>query len=118
MIGPTPLQLLEQYGCSIIPVDQNKKPAWQLLPQRFDEAERRMKGQWKPFQERKPTPEEVQRWSKAAPHSFAIVTGRLSGRITFDFDGEAGAALARKWGVSPHRSTPSGGFHLDVTYPG
>src|ERR1700733_10609682 len=96
-------------GCSIIPVNLDKRPAWSMLPQRFDETQKRMRGQWKPYQERRPNADEMMRWSKATPPAFAIVTGEISGRITFDFDGEQGVKLAQAWGVHPHRRTGSGG---------
>ncbi len=105
-------------GCSIIPVNLDKRPAWSLLPQKFDETAKRMKGEWKPFQERRPNAGEMTRWSKATPPAFAIVTGEISGRITFDFDGEQGVKLAQSWGIHPHRRTGSGGLHLDVVHPG
>jgi hypothetical protein len=118
MIGPTPLQLMEQYAApsSRRPEKEAGMAASTATLRRGRAAN---EGAMETgFQERRLTPEEVQRWSRATPDSFAIVTGRLSDRLTSDFGGEAGAVLARKWGVSPHRSTPSGGFHLDVTYPG
>src|ERR1700737_43272 len=118
MTSPTATELRERFGCSVIPVKVDKKPAWNLLPQKFDESKQQMRGEWKSFQERKPTPDEVSRWVGANVPAFAIVTGRISDRITFDFDGEAGVALAQRWGIQPHRKTGSGGLHLDVEYPG
>ncbi len=118
MIAPTVTDLWRNHGCSVIPVKLDKKPAWNLLPQKFDEFEKRMKGQWKSFQERQPTEDEVRRWTTANTPAFAIVTGQISKRIVFDFDGPDGVALAQQWGVHAHRKTGSGGLHLDVEYPG
>ena len=118
MMAPTVTDLFERFGCSVIPVKLDKKPSWALLPQRFDEGEQRMRGQWKPFQERKPTTDELSRWVKANVPAFAIVTGQISNRVVFDFDGPDGVALAQQWGIQAHRKTGSGGLHLDVEYPG
>jgi putative DNA primase/helicase len=118
MIAPTLTELADGFGCSIIPVKLDKKPSWTHLPQRYDETEKRMRGQWKPFQQRKPTTDEMSRWVKANVPAFAIVTGEISNRVVFDFDGPDGVALAEKWGVRAHRKTGSGGLHWDVEYPG
>jgi hypothetical protein len=56
--------------------------------------------------------------SSLRPAGYAIVTGVISGRITFDFDGPKGAELVRLWGIHPHRKTGRGGFHWDITHPG
>lgn len=107
MTQPTPSELLQQYSCSLIPIRVDKKPDSSLLLPG---------GQWKPFQERLPTTAELNSWSHAA--GLAIVTGKISRRITFDFDGQTGVELARRWAIRPHRRTGSGGFHLDVVHPG
>jgi hypothetical protein len=112
-MGPTVTELWKEYGCSVIPVGLNKRPAWQLLPQVWDESTKRNKPTWKPFQSRSPSQQEIEAWSKAQPPAFAIVTGKISGRITFDFDGEAGIKLAEEWKHSPasavrQRRTSSG----------
>jgi uncharacterized protein (DUF927 family) len=101
------------HGYSIIPTRLDKKPNWNLLPKDADG-----KATWKPYQERKPHADEMERWDKASPPAYSIVTGRLSGVVTLDFDGEPGRELARQWGIRPHRKTGSGGLHWDVRYPG
>ena len=95
---------------SVMPCQLDKKPFFRLLPK--DERGNRT---WAPFQIRLATPDEIRAWIKAKPPAWAIVTGTISGRVTIDFDGEAGRQLAEKWDV---RQTPSGGGHLDVVHPG
>jgi predicted P-loop ATPase len=100
-------------GWSIIPVNLNKKPYWDLLPKGPDG-----KPIWKPFQTRLTTPDELASWIRANPPAFAIATGAFSHVVTFDFDGDKGVELAQKWGIRPHRRTGSGGLHWDVQHPG
>ena len=102
MTEPTPLDLLDR-GCSIIPVLATKKPA---LPS------------WKQYQTVRPTTDELQQWQASKPAAYAFITGAISGRVTFDFDGDKGVELAERWGIRPHRKTGSGGLHLDVKHPG
>jgi hypothetical protein len=100
-------------GYSIIPTRLDKKPHWDLLPKGADG-----KPSWKEYQEWQPHPEEIAAWDKASPPAYAIVTGRISEVVTFDFDGEPGRKLAQRWGIRPHRETGSGGLHWDVRHPG
>src|SRR5437773_12272425 len=90
-------------GWSIIPTGLNKVP---------------LVKHWKPYQNRHPTPDEIKKWEKMRPPAWAMVTGRLSCRITLDFDGKAGCETLKRLGLKPHRSTPSGGFHVDFIHPG
>jgi hypothetical protein len=73
---------------------------------------------WKPYQRRLPTPGEMAAWRKLDPDRWAMVTGAISGIVTLDFDGGPGRDRLRELGISPHRSTPSGGFHADFRHPG
>jgi hypothetical protein len=90
-------------GWSVIPTNADKKP---------------MLESWKPFQAKRPTDAEVMNWQRARPAAWAAITGEVSGFITLDFDGEPGRATLAKLGISPHRRTPSGGFHCDFRHPG
>jgi bifunctional DNA primase/polymerase-like protein/uncharacterized protein DUF3987 len=90
-------------GWSIIPVGRNKVP---------------LVKHWKPYQERRPTPNEITNWETMRPPAWAVVTGKISGIITLDFDGEAGRKTLELLHLKPHRSTPSGGFHVDFIHPG
>lgn len=85
----------------------------------WDEREAKWRATWKEFQTQAPTEAEVRAWYGAhgAP-GLAMVTGMVSGVVCIDFDGPEGAALARSWGLRPHVTTPSGGWHVYVTHPG
>ena len=98
----TPQEALE-LGWSIMPANISKKP---------------MLTSWKPYQSRRPSPEEFQKWIKMNPPRWAVITGMVSGRITLDFDGEPGCETMRKLEIQPHRKSPGGGFHADFTHPG
>src|SRR5262245_8538335 len=54
-------------GLSIIPLKPNKQPAWTLLP-----SDTEGKAVWKPFQKRRPTPDELTNWVARRPAGFAI----------------------------------------------
>jgi hypothetical protein len=96
-------QAARQAGYSVIPIGANKKP---LL------------NTWKPFQSRFPTDHEFMTWLKLNPPLWAFVTGAISRVVCLDFDGESGRQTLEKLGLKPHRSTPSGGFHVDFLHPG
>ena len=98
----TPEWAIEQ-GWSILPCGMNKRP---------------MIRSWKPFQTRRATKEELAAWRRLNPPAWAVVTGKVSGRITLDFDGEAGRLTMEGLNIKPHRRTPSGGFHADFEHPG
>lgn len=100
--GPTPSEALS-LGWSVIPCDQNKKPIIKT---------------WKPFQERQAKLDEVAQWVRRNPAAWGIVTGIISKRITLDFDGVSGKTTCDKLHLRPHRSTPSGGVHVDFDHPG
>ena len=99
--APSPAEAIE-LGWSIIPCDRNKKP----------------RVRWKSFQDCRPTPKEVEEWSLRNPATWAFVTGQISERITLDFDGDPGRQALKKLGLTPHRRTPSGGYHVDFLHPG
>src|ERR1017187_9845250 len=91
------------FGWSIIPTGPNKKP---------------LVSKWKPYQARQATDAEIRLWTRSQPAGWAVVTGAISGRITLDFDGEAGRRTLEQVGLQPHRRTPSGGYHVDFRHPG
>jgi uncharacterized protein (DUF927 family) len=112
-IAPNPLTLAHELGYSLIPIRMDKKPHYQLLPK-----DANGKATWKPYQNRHPNEDELQRWLMMKPPAFGIVTGKISGLVVFDFDGESGRQLALRWNVRAHRKTGSGGLHWDIQYPG
>ena len=102
-VPPAVLRAIER-GWSVIPVRLDKRPCL---------------SSWKEFQTRRTTLSEVQGWQKEfAPAAWAVVTGKISGRVIFDFDGEPGRETLKKLGLDPHIETGSGGYHVDVEYPG
>jgi len=101
MTSPSPAELLGR-GYSVIPLRADKKPYFS----------------WKEYQTRRPSVDELKTWEGMNPPAYAVITGKISGIVTFDFDGEKGVALAKQWSLRPHRRTGSGGLHLDVVHPG
>lgn len=97
---------LRAAGGSIIPCGPDKKP---LIP-------------WKQYQEQFCTNAEFKAWEKLKPACWAMVTGKLSGIITLDFDGQPGLETFDKIICGTlcyeHRYTPSGGLHMDYVHPG
>ena len=63
-----------KFGFSVIPVGKDKKPI-------ID---------WKEYQTRYPSPEELEKWFSDGKNNIAIVTGPISGIAVLDIDGEEG----------------------------
>ena len=102
MVGDE-LRELHAMGRSLIPVAADKRP---FFP-------------WKAYQFERPDLAQLERWDEEySPPIWAGVTGEVSGFISLDFDMPAGPATAATLGLTPHRSTPSGGLHVDVAHPG
>lgn len=91
-----------ELGLSVIPVDKDKKP---LL-------------QWKEFQERKATPEEVDAWFNVHPDAnIGIVTGKISGICVVDFDTEDAYEKAKAKGLPKTVLVKTGrGYHSYFKY--
>jgi len=97
-----------QKGFSIIPCGRDKKP---LL-------------EWKEFQHRRATPEEVQGWYEKNPDAnIGIVTGAISGICVIDIDSEIGREnimpylLQDDAYITPTVNTPRGGSHIYFKCP-
>lgn len=91
-------------GHAVLPVDAEKTPLVE----------------WKEYQRRAPTREEILDWIRAFGEriwGWVRVTGARGGVIVVDLDGAA-AAHAATWGVEPHVRTGSGGYHLILAHPG
>ena len=108
-------------GISIIPIDTNKRPLWQLLPKNA-----KGKATWEPFQHRIADEETVRAWFADGKAGIAAVCGAVSGGLlAIDHDvtrlypawRERAGELAD--GLVIQR-TPSGGNHalLRCTDPG
>jgi len=90
-------------GCSVLPCGLNKRP---LIPE------------WTSLQTVRPTIEQVEHWhTELHPPAWGLITGPISQRVVFDFDGIAGLATAQKYGIRFHIGTPSGGGHQYLQCP-
>lgn len=78
-------------------------------------------GRWTEFQGRLPTKREVQVWFSNLDCNIGIVTGRISGVVVVDADGEEGLESIRRLKLSPTLTarTGGGGYHLfySITHP-
>jgi hypothetical protein len=90
---------------------------WPMLPSTG--AQKKPCVGWKQFQNRLPSEAELRDWDRVF-HSqrWGLVTGKLSGVVVVDFDGEKGIRLMRNGGINPHIRTGSGGFHWYLQHPG
>lgn len=75
---------------------------------------------WKEYQARKPTPEEMARWKKRFPGcNWAVITGQVSGVVVLDVDGPEGAEAVKgkhlplTWAVRTGK-----GIHYYFKHPG
>ena len=108
------------WGRSVVPV-RRKVPHGEALfvsGHGYEDADGQH-GRWMVFQDRPPTTDELWTWFVTCKATgLAMVTGKVSGIVVLDFDGEAGKQLLGKFGLKPHVRTPSGGLHLYVVHPG
>ncbi len=78
----------------------------------------RVRAAWKPLQETPPTEQHVRTWfTDPTDKGLALITGRISGRIVIDFDGDDGRDAAHALGIRPHVITGSGGYHWHLAAP-
>lgn len=76
---------------------------------------------WREWQVRRPTADQVAAWWRRWPQAnIAIITGRPSGIIVLDVDGEEGRALlqGRYIPPTPTARTGGGGWHYYFRHPG
>lgn len=117
-------------GLSFFPTDQ-KLPAFNLLPRRFDPAEGKKKHTWIGYQHRQPYPEELAFWYKEQrAHELALVCGPSSngnipnaGLFIVDLDrpGLISAfrdACGKAWTKVAIQRTRKGGLHLAMLCDG
>jgi len=84
-----------RFGFSLVPLDpQSKEPAMEVLP-RGDDG----KPTWAPFQQRKPTEEELQRWFPAGTRRGI---GLIQRELVVAVDGDTPEALAWMLAHLPH----------------
>jgi replicative DNA helicase len=77
--------------------------------------------EWKEFQYRLPTEEEVSSWFDENPDaSIGILTGKISNLVVFDLDGQGAIDYATKEGGFPStaKALTKKGFHVYVQHPG
>jgi len=114
--------LSEQF--SVIPVGIDKRPHAGLLKRAgaceplVRNGHQTTRAIWRPFQTRRASKEELAIWTRGKPPAWAIVTGKISGAVVLDYDGEDGRKLVQQWHIPPHVRTGSGGFHHYVQHPG
>lgn len=88
-------------GYSVIPVGRDKKP---------------LISEWKPYQERRATAEEIRAWFSRFPAaSIAIITGQISGIVVIDVE-EGGKTTNLPATVMSR--TGGGGYHFYYKHPG
>ena len=69
-------------GLSVIPIAPGtKEPAHALLPRVYDAEAGRERPTWRPFQERLPTDDELERWFGRTDAGVGIATGKVSGGL-------------------------------------
>src|SRR5262245_59075806 len=112
-------------GLSVLPIalDGSKAPAWPDLPRQWNEAEKKFKHVWEPFQTRRATAAELRQWfDRSRPVGIGIACGAVSGNLVV-LDFETQAAYDRWLGrlAAPHPEvldrcplvlTPGGGIHI------
>lgn len=109
----TPMQAaVNEYasmGFSVIPIKPNDKRPWI--------------SEWKPYQECRPTSQELRQWFRADDKNLAIVCGPVSGNLgVLDIDDpELAKAMAADVGLQAETTiieTPRGGIHIYIRETG
>ena len=98
-------------GYSVIPL-KGKVPDASVLPREIDEKGE-SKPTWKPYQKRKPTEEELQKWfGNGSNRNIGIVTGDISGLAVVDLDTKEAIQIAKKLNFPATPMVKTGdGFH-------
>jgi len=75
---------------------------------------------WTPLQEALPSEDIVRVWfgRERDGLGMALITGKTSGVVVLDFDGDEGVKLLGQLGLPAHVRTGSGGYHVRFTHPG
>ncbi|MBM3282771.1 hypothetical protein FJY90_00825 [Candidatus Gottesmanbacteria bacterium] len=87
----------------------------------IDECKTPLLFNWKEYQERFPTIEEVTRWFTENPlANIAIITGKVSNLVVFDLDSKEAEVYADQKGGFPNtvRARTGKGYHVYVKHPG
>lgn len=75
---------------------------------------------WGPLQEALPSEDVVREWfgRERDGLGLALITGKTSGIVVLDFDGDEGVRLLGQLGLPAHVRTGSGGYHVRFIHPG
>ncbi len=87
----------------------------------IDECKTPILFNWKEYQERLPTVEEITKWFTENPlANIAIITGKVSNIVVFDLDSEEAEKYADEKGGFPTtvRAKTGKGYHVYVKHPG
>lgn len=120
MTMPNTLDIANYYvqkqGFSLIPL-LGKIPDASVLPKEPDEKGE-LKATWKPYQSRKPTPEELQKWfGNGVKRNIGIVTGSISGIAVVDLDTPEAVQIAKDLELQDTPVVKTGkGYHLYYQY--
>jgi bifunctional DNA primase/polymerase-like protein len=87
----------------------NLPAAWPLIPAVDDGQGKRPRAKWGGI--------DWPKWDHWTAELWGLLTGRVTGFVALDFDGEAGAAVLSRLGLWPHMQTGSGGHHVYITAP-
>ncbi len=110
---------LRQLGLSVIPIHAPGMPLPRGAP--AGDAGKVPLIPWKEFQERQPTEQEIRSWAARWPNAnLAVVTGKISGVIVLDVDGQAGVQTIGSLPPIPEtcRSSTGRGQHIWFNHPG
>jgi hypothetical protein len=114
------LQYLSK-GFSVIPLNSPRTIFGRHTQKEFNDRCKRptIKG-WKEFQNRHPTPAEINDWWEQWPDAnIAIVTGKISNLVVFDIDKQDATEYAEEEGGFPItvKAISGKGYHVYVQYP-
>lgn len=73
-------------------------------------------GRWTDFQNRLPTPNEVEAWFTLMDCNVGMVTGKISGVVVVDADGDEGINSVRSLGLERTLSSRTGGGGMHLFY--
>jgi putative DNA primase/helicase len=105
-------------GFSVIPIQpKGKKPEASVLPRDVDN-----KARWEVYTLRPPLPDEARQWFENRPSlNIGIVTGRVSGIVVVDLDGQEGTESFKKLVSGTRNPTcwvvTGNGYHGYFKYP-
>lgn len=92
---------------------------YSVIPSGGGESHKAALVKWTPYQEQKPTDEQLEQWQNFLnPIMWACITGTISGIFVIDCDTPEAAEPLEQAGLCPHVRTPRGGYHFYFRHPG